>query len=105
LAGDWRGVGPRGFGGCAGARLRRGLKYWGWINPSVWPTAEEINWRESIGQGGNYPSWFDEQAAGKDYFVVTLLDDLDRQPELKSLLYQRYVVMKQSPDYLIFELR
>jgi len=82
-----------------------GLKYWGWINPSVWPTADEINWRESIGQGGNYPSWFDEQAAGKDYFVVTLLDDLDRQPELKSLLYQRYVVMKQSPDYLIFELR
>ncbi len=82
-----------------------GLKYWGWINPSVWLTGDEITWRQSIGQEIDFAAWFEEQAAGKGFFVVTLFDELDRQPLLKSLLYERYPVLKETPEYLIFDLR
>ncbi len=82
-----------------------GLKYWGWINPALWPTDDEIKWRESLGGEVDFQSWFDEQAAGKDFFVITLFDELDRQPALGSLLYARYPLYRQTPDYLIFDLR
>lgn len=81
-----------------------GLKYWGWINPSIWPTADDITWRESIGQQVDFTAWFDEQVAGKNYFVVTMLDDLDQQPELKSHLFSKYGIRVQTPDYFIFDL-
>ncbi len=82
-----------------------GLKYWGWINPALWPTEGEINWRESLGDGADLQRWFDERAASKDFFVVTLFDELDRQVGLVNLLYSRYSLYRQTPDYLIFDLR
>jgi hypothetical protein len=82
-----------------------GLKYWGWVNPAIWPTADDASWRASIGQEEEFEARFAELAAGKDFFVVTLLDDLERQPELKTMLYERYPVLQQSQDYVIFDLR
>jgi hypothetical protein len=82
-----------------------GLKYWAWINPSLWLTEDDIAFRESVGQSVDFPAWFEDQAAGKDYFVVTMFDELDHQPQLKNLLYDRYKLFKQTPDYLIFDLR
>lgn len=82
-----------------------GLKYWGWINPALWPTENEIQWQESLGDVSEFTARFDEIAAGKDFFIITLFDELERQTDLKSLLYERYPVYHQSPDYLIFDLR
>lgn len=82
-----------------------GLKYWAWINPSIWPTVADIAWRAGIGQQADFSTRFEEQVAGKDYFVVTLFDDLDQQPDLKALLYDRYHLMWESADYLVFDLR
>jgi 4-amino-4-deoxy-L-arabinose transferase-like glycosyltransferase len=82
-----------------------GLKYWGWINPALWLTVDDIEWRKSQGEAVDFQAWFEAQAAGKDFFVVTLFDELERQPGLKDLLFERYPLYRQSPDYLIFDLR
>ncbi|MBE0696676.1 MAG: glycosyltransferase family 39 protein [Anaerolineaceae bacterium] len=82
-----------------------GLKYWAWINPSLWLTEDDIAFRESVGQQVDFSAWFEDQAAGKDYFVVTMFDELDHQQQLKKLLYDHYVLFKQTPDYVIFDLR
>ncbi len=44
-----------------------GLKYWAWINPALWPTAAEIQWRESTGQKFDFTIFFGDQVAGKDF--------------------------------------
>jgi hypothetical protein len=82
-----------------------GLKYWAWINPALWPTAADIQWQASIGQDFHFTEFFHSQVIGKDFFVVALFDELDRQPELKALLSVHYPVFKQAPGYLIYDLR
>lgn len=81
------------------------LSYWGWVMPANWLTSGDFNYRALAGQTFDMEQLFAEQTAGKDYFVVTLFDELERQPELKSLLYNRYPVLDETGDYIIFDLR
>ena len=46
---------------------------------------------------------FQKKTKGKDYFVVTLLQELERQPKLQNLLSE-YAVREQSDDYIIYDL-
>ncbi len=80
------------------------LAYWGWISSTNWMTTGDINLRELAGQSFDIQQVFEEQTRGKDYFVVTLMDEFDSQGELKKLLTQNYAVYKQSDDYIIFDL-
>jgi hypothetical protein len=109
LANTWESVGQAlGHGASVIALVDdygTGLKYLAWINPALWPTAADIQWRESIGQGFDFNEYFDGQAAGKEFFVVVLFDELDRQPELRELLSERYPVFRQGASYLIYDLR
>ena len=40
-----------------------------------------------------------------DYFIVTELDELDLQADLKTFLSRRYPVLEQSEDYVIFDMK
>ena len=48
---------------------------------------------------------FEEQTAGRDYFVVTLFSDWERQPKLQSMLQRNYPLLVEEDDYLIYDLR
>jgi 4-amino-4-deoxy-L-arabinose transferase-like glycosyltransferase len=82
-----------------------GLKYYAWINPSLWPTADDIRFRREVGQNFDFSSFFAEQAAGREYFLVSPLDELERQPELKEMLETRYPLLREGVDYRIYDLR
>lgn len=83
-----------------------GLKYYAWLMPVIWPTAADIRFQqESGGLEYNFSAYFENQAAGRDFFVISPLDELERQPELKELLYARYPVYQQSAELLVFDLR
>lgn len=82
-----------------------GLKYLAWINPALWPTAADIQWQATTGQDFDFALFFDGQAASKDFFVITLFDELDRQPDLRERLTAGYPVFRQGPGYLIYDLR
>lgn len=82
-----------------------GLKYYAWINPALWPTVADIRWQESAGQEFDFPAYFQSQAASKEYFVIGLLDEFERQAELEELLAAHYPILDQGPGYLIYDLR
>lgn len=82
------------------------LRYYAWINPIIWPTASDIQFRQSVGQTDQgFSQLFDSQAAGHDYFVVSPLDELDSQPELKQALESHYTLLADGPDYRVYDLR
>jgi hypothetical protein len=81
------------------------LAYWGWIQPTNWMTSGDFNFRALDGRSFDMEQLFEEQTEGKDFFVVTLFSDYERQPKLRSLLERNYPVLVQEDDYLIFDLR
>jgi hypothetical protein len=81
------------------------LVYYGWITPNNWLTAAEFDLRRDAGQQFDLGALFAEQTQGKQFFLVTVPEEFDRQPELKALLNARYAVFDQGPGYLIYDLR
>ncbi len=81
------------------------LSYWGWVIPTNWMSSGDFSVRELTGATFDMKSLFKETVAGKDYFVVTMFGELDRQPALKSVLEKNYPVYKQAGDYVIYDLR
>ena len=80
------------------------LKYWGWVMPLIWPTADDLRWQVENGGGEDFGALFDRIAAGQDFFVVSPLAELERQPELAQEL-ARHPIAYQANDVLIYDLR
>ena len=81
------------------------LAYWSWITPTDWGTSADFNFLEETGQTFDTKKLFDERTSGKDFFVITLFNELDRQPALKNVLEENYPVYAETGDYLIYDLR
>ena len=81
------------------------LSYWGWVDTTNWMTSGDFSYRELAGQEFDMRALFDEVTAGEDLFVVTLLGELDHQPELKKILDENYRLIESSSDVLIYDLR
>ena len=81
------------------------LEYWGWITPNNWMTTSDINVRKEAGQGYDFAQTFTSEIKNRDYFVVTMMDELAIQVDLKNQLYTHYPVVSQSSRDVIFDLR
>lgn len=81
------------------------LIYWGWRSATYWPNSGDIYYHADLRNG---KSDFEEQFAvltkKKRYFLVTDLDDLERQPWLKERLFGAYSLYAQGDGFLIFDL-
>lgn len=82
-----------------------GLKYYAWINPTIWPTAADIQFRERAGESFDFEAFFAEQVQDRQYFIITALDELEAQPRLRALLDTRYLVLQAAEGYRIYDLR
>jgi hypothetical protein len=47
---------------------------------------------------------FQETVADRQFFIVTMFDELNTQPEIKDLLYGGYAIFDQGNGYIIFDL-
>jgi 4-amino-4-deoxy-L-arabinose transferase-like glycosyltransferase len=82
------------------------IAYYGRVSALNWPGVGQFNYRELRGgKPVEFPEWFAEYTAGKDFFLVTRLKELDRQPELKDALYTGYPIYDQGEGYIIFDLK
>ncbi|MEA5079643.1 MAG: glycosyltransferase family 39 protein [Anaerolineaceae bacterium] len=81
------------------------LAYWGWYASSYMPDVDELRHRELTGHGADAIQTFQGAAQGKEYFLVTMLDDFDQLTELKQYLYATFPVLDQGEGYIIFDLR
>jgi hypothetical protein len=81
------------------------LEYWGWHTANTWPSIGEMS--HSQLRGGTIDS-FDEMFEGytekRDLFLVTDLDELKAQYQLREKL-SSYNVYAEGEGYLIYELR
>lgn len=80
------------------------LEYYGWMNAENWPASGDFYVRELAGKPkSDILKKIQNDIQGKQYFLVTLLDDFDRQSELKEYLNKTYPVEK-GDGYLIYNL-
>lgn len=81
------------------------LEYWGWIRPAYWPYLGDQALQELAGNTvQSFQDEFQTRTQGKQYFIVTDLEELDRQLQLHDLLYSGYTIIDQGEAYVIFDL-
>jgi 4-amino-4-deoxy-L-arabinose transferase-like glycosyltransferase len=82
------------------------LAYYGWrhVNPWLYTTADEQALSSTADPLAEFKTRFDNAVIGQDYFVVTLMNDFNAQPMLKTYLYDNYPVYAEGDGYLIFNL-
>lgn len=80
------------------------LAYWGFQDVDEWYLAADLNLRERANPNFDIKAQFFNRAAGKKYFVVTLADQFDGQPEIKELVSQNFPIYEQGPGYIIYDL-
>ena len=81
------------------------LEYWGGIIPKLWNTQGDFT-VESLGNGQEQPfeSMIEEAIAGRDYFLVTLINDFESQENLHDFLFAHYPYT-QGEGYYLFDLK
>ena len=80
------------------------LAYWGFQDVDQWYLQADINLRERANPNFDIKAQFLDRAVGKKYFVVTLSDQFDAQPEIKELVTQSYPLYEEGPGYIIYDL-
>jgi hypothetical protein len=76
--------------------------YYGWRRVDLWPLASGL--AEVRGNTINAEKTFAEMAAGKDYFLVTASNQLDKQPDLKKIL-SGYPIAAEGEGFVLYDLR
>ena len=82
------------------------LKYYCWLPVGNWPSQVDfdLSMARNGSSGYDFPQVFAEKTAGKDLFLVTVLFELDAQPQLKAALAQ-YPVVAQDGSFILYDIR
>lgn len=82
------------------------LAYYGWRHVTPWPyTADdESALASSSDPMGEFATRFENAVIGQEYFIVTLFNDFNAQPLLKTYLADHFPIYAQGDGYLIFDL-
>lgn len=82
------------------------LNYYGLRNATYyWPGQPDLEMGQTRGASGiNTAQLFKDVIVGKNYFLVTALNELDAQSELKDILTQNYPVYYQGSGWVVYDL-
>jgi hypothetical protein len=82
------------------------LQYWGYTPVKLWPYNADNDLH--IARGGNLAAElqpvFDDLTSGQDYFLITHYGELEAQPQLKQILYEKYPIVQRGDGYILFDL-
>ena len=81
------------------------LEYWGWRRFPTWPYLGDAGYANIRGGVFSFDDLFNKYASKKDYFLVTDLDEFNRQAQLKERLFSDYPVYLEGNGYLVFDLK
>lgn len=82
------------------------LSYYGWRNVALWPVTGEVQLAELRGNvAEDFEADFLERTVGKDYFLVTTFNQLEKQTQLKEYLYSHFPVSLEGDGFILFDLR
>lgn len=80
------------------------LEYWGWMTVPTWPHTGDPLYARIRDNETRFEDLFVDYASRKDYFLVTDLDELEQQEQLKDRL-NGYPVYLQGNGFMIFSMR
>jgi hypothetical protein len=81
------------------------LDFWGWLDTAQWPLAGDLSYHEDLrGAQADFEERFKNLASKRDFFLVTLPDELKAQPMLKERL-ATYPIFAEGDGYVIYDLR
>lgn len=81
------------------------LAYWGWLDSAQWPVAGDLSYHEDLrGAQADFEERFKNLAGKRDFFLVTMPDELELQPLLKERL-ATYPIFAEGDGYVIYDLR
>lgn len=81
------------------------LEYWGWTNPSFWPSLGDLALSELAGHNqSTVQGEFDMHASGARYFLVTDLDEYARQPDTQTFFDSHFALVEKGNGYLLYDL-
>jgi hypothetical protein len=81
------------------------LEYWGYLKPTLWQTSGDITVSDLAGQQQTpFLQEFKDKTEGKDFFLVTLINDFNSQNQLHDYLFAHYPV-EEGEGYLVFDLQ
>jgi Dolichyl-phosphate-mannose-protein mannosyltransferase len=82
------------------------LIYYGWREVNSWPLSSDLAMTEL--RGGNestdFAQTFQQRTHGFRYFLVTLMGELDAQPQLKAYLADHYQAILQDDGLILYDL-
>lgn len=82
------------------------LFFYAWISTRYWPHAGDAYIRELAGlPASEFTAQFEQLIAGREYFVITDLAELEAQQELKQHLSSHFPVLDSGDGYMIYDLR
>ncbi len=81
------------------------LAYWGWKPTINWMSIGDITYRELGGQEIDSQALFLQSIEGRDLFLVTNFAELDRQADVKKILYEGFSVLEEGERFVIFDLK
>lgn len=83
------------------------LRYYGWrAMSSAWPTTGDQALLSLRGDEKlDFPAYFSEATAGKDFFLIASLVDFESQSDLKEHLTSRYPLYMEGNGFFIYDLR
>ncbi len=81
------------------------LFYYSWMSASYWPYTGDTALRQLAGMNTpEFTQQFKDMTAGKEYFIITDLAELENQPDLKEYLAANYPVFEKGDGYIIYDL-
>jgi hypothetical protein len=83
------------------------MLFYGWRRVSLWPSQAELNLSKLRDKGEEkaFETFFSNRTEGKDYFLVTSLNQLESQPNLQQWLQKHFPLMKQGDGFLLYDLK
>jgi 4-amino-4-deoxy-L-arabinose transferase-like glycosyltransferase len=82
------------------------LSYYGWISAAYWPQTGDDALRRMAGMSvPEFTQTFETTTSGKQYFLVTDLQEFDLQSQLKEYLKTHYPVYNEGDGYIIYDLQ
>jgi len=80
------------------------MEYWGWRVIKPWYAYGDFYYHANRGAQFDFDSFFEEETAKRDYFIVTDFDELEKQPLLQERLAQ-YPIAFTGKGYVIYNLQ
>jgi 4-amino-4-deoxy-L-arabinose transferase-like glycosyltransferase len=83
------------------------VEYFGLQKVATWPAAADFQMMRMREENYRFDfnKFFADNTKDKAYFLVTLFNELDAQPELKAKLNDNYPIYADGEGYLIYDLR